>query len=306
MGAQEEMMDFRSHKPLSVAGSAVLVLVLAVALLHHRTGRPTVDEASMAGAPPSQLAAMPPPPVQPASVTGTPQAICLRKGITVNLGQASFHIPGPPALTLVTGNGVDDEINFATKAGLEKACAFTTVTVQAIALDFDTMDKEWGIAADWRKEFCGDKADEATRYLCQGEDRNKGVPRRLASAAIYDPRVFDGDGMYQLKAPTLANFTAWKDLLVKAGTPPPVQADGDFDVYPGGVWLERDARGQTPLIFSCDAHSWPVTGQHYCIGSLDLDQGLHARIEFRTISGQVGADATYAVEHLRTLLAAWH
>jgi hypothetical protein len=300
------MMDFRSRKVLSVAGSAVLVLVLAATLLHHRTGRPIVDEASMADAAPSQTAATPPPPAQPESVTGTPHAICLRRGITVSLGQASFHVPGPPALTLVTGNGVDDEINFAIRAGLDKACAFPTVTARAIALDFDAMDKKFGAAADWRKEFCGDKADGVTRYLCQGDDRAKGVPRRLALATIYDSKAFDGEATSQQKAPSLANFGAWKDVLVKAGTPPPVQADGDFDLYPGGIWLERDAKGQPPFLFSCDVDGWPVSGQHYCIGSLDLDQGLHARIEFRTTTAQVGAEAADAVAHLKALVAAWH
>jgi hypothetical protein len=297
-------MDFRSRKRPLIVGAAVLAAAIGGLLVHGRTNQPSAPKAELADAAP-----MPPVqsvPDQPPPTNEPPTLTCMRKGIAVTLGQASFKVSGPPALTLVTGGGVDDDIDFSTKEGIAKACAFPSVTAKAMAMNFDAMDKKWGAAVDWRAAFCGDNADAATRFLCQGEDRAEGVPRRLAAAALYDPKAFDGEALFQQKAPTLANFSAWKDNLTKADTPPPVQADGAFDVYPGGVWLERDPASGSPLIFSCDVDTWPVTGQHYCIGSLDLDQGLHARLEFRTVTGQVGAEAADAEAQLRALLAAWH
>ncbi|WP_413988485.1 hypothetical protein ACMDCR_21035 [Labrys okinawensis] len=285
--------------------AAIGVIGLALALGGFALKRPAVPsravEADMAAAAPAS------PPAPPAAAVPTPRDAesCLRKGIVVTLSQASFHISGPPALTVITGDGVDDEINFATKAGVDKACQAPAITAKAIALNFDAMEKDWGVAANWRTEFCTDAAPEAIRFLCGGEERPKGTPRRLALVAIYNPDTFNGESMFPQEAPQYANFLAWKDRLTKAGTPPPAQADGDFDVYPGGVWVERDGKGGDPFLVACDADVLPVTGQHYCIGTLALDKGLRARVEFRTVTGQIGTEAGAAQAHLRTLLAAW-
>ncbi|WP_307425769.1 hypothetical protein [Labrys monachus] len=294
-------MDFSSRKIQAIAaGIALLVIIAGIVIYHARGSRPEATRQGMAGGEVASSSALRPdsPPAGRAAPDG-----CLGKAIAVKLGAADFRIPGSPALTLVVGAGVDDDIDFSTREGIGKGCSQPVVTAKAIALNFDAMDKNWGVPADWRAGFCGDLSNEAMRFLCLGEDRQAGTPRRLAVATVYDPKDFDGETMFHRPAPQLANFTAWKQEMAKAGTSPPVQPDGAFDVYPGGIWFERDAG--KPLLFSCDTDSFPVTGQHYCIGSLDLDGGLRARVEFRTVTGKVGAEAAAAAEHLRTLLAAW-
>lgn len=288
-------MEFRERIGLAVVGTIGLVLAVGGFMLHRPSGRHAFIEADMATATPAATS----------TPSAEPKNACLHKGIAVTLSQANFHVPGPPALTVVTGTGVDDEINFATKAGLEKGCFLPAVNAKAIALNFDAMDKDWGVAADWRADFCSGTPDETTRFLCNGEERPKGTPRHLALVALYNPKDFDGESMFRQDAPDLANFVAWKERLTKAGTPPPVQADGAFDVYPGGIWLERDGKAAAPFLVSCDADTWPVTGQHYCIGTLGLDNGLRARVEFRTVTGEVGKEAAAAQAHLRALLTAW-
>ena len=321
--ARDDMMDFSSRKIQAIAAGIGLVVIIAGFLLYHALNGPpetvsisaTEDDGPAASSPASSSpatsssassspdsAASPALPSHPPARETAEQA-CRIRGVAVKLAQASFRIPVPPALTLIVGSGVDDDIDFSTKAGIEKGCASPAVATKAIALNFDAMDKMWGVAADWRAGFCGNAADAANHFLCEGEDRAKGTPRRLALATVYDPKDFDADGLFHRPAPQLANFNAWKQEVTKAGDPPPVQQDGAFDVYPGGVWLERNS--DKPLLFSCDTDSWPVTGQHYCIGTVDLDAGLRARIEFRTVSGQVGAEASAAEAHLRSLLAAW-
>ncbi|CAM5764574.1 hypothetical protein LMIY3S_01193 [Labrys miyagiensis] len=291
-------MESRQQVGLAAVGAIGLALAFGSFMLHRPVTRAQVVEADMAAAAPA---------TPPAASVPTPRAAesCLRKGISVTLGQDTLHVPGPPALTLVTGDGVDDEINFATKAGVDKGCLNPAVTAKAIALNFDAMDKDWGVSANWRADFCSEGLDDTLRFLCNGEERPKGTPRRLALVAIYDPKTFDGESMFRQDAPEYANFQAWKDRLTKAGTPPPVQADGIFDVYPGGVWVERENKGGDPFLISCDTNSWPVSGQHYCIGTLALEKGLRARLEFRTVTGQIGAEAKQAETHLQALLAAW-
>jgi hypothetical protein len=252
----------------------------------------------------------PPAPVSPDSKPAAPvdapfPEACLRKGITVKLAPASLHVSGPPALTIVTGEGVEDEINFSTKDGLAKGCAQPEVTAKAVALDFDAMDKQYGVAASWRAAFCKPTSDKALQTLCQGDERPKGQSRRLALAAIYDPKTFNGEAMFPQPAPDHANFAMWKAKLIKANTPPPVQADGAFDIYPGNLWLERDGAGDKALLFTCDIQSLPASGPHYCIGTLGLDNGLTARIEFRTTTSLIGAEALAAEDQLNTLLAGW-
>jgi hypothetical protein len=294
-------MEARERIGLAALGMIGLALASGSFLLLRPRPHPHPQfvGASMAAA----TTAMPPAASLP---TPTPADSCLRKGISVSLGQAKLRVSGPPALTLVTGTGVEDEINFSTKDGVQKGCLLTTIAAKAVALNFDAMDKDWGVSANWRADFCGGSLDETARFLCNGEDRPEGTPRHLALVAIYDPGSFDGETMFQQEAPKLANFIAWKDRLAKAGTPPQVQADGPYDVYPGGVWLERAGdNGKDPFLISCDIDNWPVTGQHYCIGTLGLDRGLRARVEFRTVTGQVGTEAAVAKAHLEALLAAW-
>jgi hypothetical protein len=292
-------MESRERIGFVAIGTIGLALALGGFMLHRPGSHASFVKADMTAA------ATPAAP--PAAVVQTPKTneSCLRTGIGVTLSQAIFHISGPPALTVVMGEGVDDEINFATKAGVDKGCLSPSVTAKAIALNFDAMDKDWGVSANWRAAFCGQAMDDATRFLCSGEDRPKGSPRRLALVAIYDPKTFDGESMFRQDAPVFANFQAWKDQLTKANTPPPVQADGPFDIYPGGIWVERDGKGGDPFLVSCDVDSWPVGGQHYCIGTLSLDKGLRARVEFRTATSQIGSEATAAEDHLRALLSTW-
>ena len=305
LSALGRKMELRERIGLAAVGTIGLVLALGSFMLHRPSARHQFVEADMAASAPATAPASAPALPTAQAPAAPANESCLRKGIAVTLSQSNFRVSGPPALTLVTGTGVDDEINFATKAGVEKGCFLPAVTTKAMALNFDAMDKDWGVSATWRADFCSGAIDEATRFLCNGEDRPKGAPRRLALVAVYDPKAFDGESMFRQDAPEFANFTAWKDQLIKAGTPPPVQADGSYDVYPGGIWLERDSKGRDPFLISCDVDTWPVTGQHYCIGTLGLDKGLRARVEFRTVTGQVGAEAAAAEAHLQVLLAAW-
>lgn len=306
-----DMMELRERIGLAALGTIGLVLSVSGFVLHGPARQTVVTQAAMAGpetpdprpkpvAAPSGQSAAPAIPVQP-----NPHADCLRKGIEVTLGKARLHVPGPPALTLVTGAGAGEEINFATKAGLEKACSQPDVAAKALILTLEAMDKPFGIAASWRADFCKEAGDGALRLLCGGEERQAGAPRSLLTVALYEPADFDGESLFQSRAPDLDNFKAWKERLTKAGTPPPAQADGDYDIYPGAIWLERDAKGAAPFLVSCDVDGLPVSGEHHCIGTLSLESGLRARLEFRTMTPQIGSEAAAAAANFKTLLAAW-
>lgn len=300
-------MDVRERIGLAALGTIGLVLSVGGFMLHGPAPRPDVAQAAVAGAQveaprPAQVsqAAAPALPVQP-----TPQADCLRRGIEVNLGKARLRVPGPPALTLVTGAGAGEEINFATKSGIEKACSQPEVTAKALVLTLEAMDKPFGVAASWRADFCKEGGDGAMRLLCSGEKRQAGAPRSLQTVALYEPAAFDGESLFQSRAPDLDNFKAWKERLTKAGTPPPVQADGDYDIYPGAIWLEREAKSGEPFLVSCDVDGLPVSGEHQCVGTLSLENGLRARLEFRTMTPEIGREAAAAAANFRLLLAAW-
>lgn len=303
-------MEARERIGLAALGTIGLVLAVGGFVLHSPAPHSAVAEAAMAGAEttspqpaPALKAGQAPAPIPAAQPT--PYADCLRKGIGMKLGRASLRVSGPPALTLVTGEKADEEINFSTKAGLEKACSQPEVTAKALVLTLEAMDKPFGAAASWRAEFCKEGEDTATLFLCRGEERPSGALRSLATIALYEPASFQGDSMFQTQAPDLDNFKAWKDRLTKAGTPPPAQPDGDYDVYPGGIWLERDAKSAAPFLVSCDVDGLPVTGEHYCVGTLGLEGGLRARLEFRTVTPQIGREAAAAAAHFKVLLAAW-
>ncbi|WP_448951681.1 hypothetical protein [Labrys neptuniae] len=299
-------MEARERIGLAALGMIGLVVSVSGFAWHEPAERSVAVEAGMtASSTPKPRLVAQAPAASPAPAPANANVECLRKGFAVTLGDIKLQVPGPPALTLVTGTGVEDEIDFATKAGLEKACAQPEITAKAVVLAFDAMDKAYGPAASWRAQFCEPPKDEATRFLCQGEQRQNGAPRSLASAVFYLPSAFDGESLFQNKAPGLDNFKAWKESLTKAGKPPPVQADGAYDIYPGGIWLERAPKAGAPFLVSCDVEGLEVTGEHNCIGTLDLDGGLRARLEFRTMSAQIGDAAAAASASFRTLLAAW-
>ncbi|MGJ4854987.1 hypothetical protein ACN6KF_000923 [Labrys sp. La1] len=306
-----ETMEARERIGLAALGTIGLVLSVGGFVLHSPAPQSAVAEAAMAGgeatnpqptpvAGPAGQVPAPVPAAQP-----TPYADCLRKGIEVKLGKIRLRVPGPPALTLVTGEGAGEEVNFATKAGLEKACSQPEVTAKAFVLTLEAMDKPFGMAASWRAAFCKGNGDGTSSFLCGGEAREGGAPRSLVTVALYEPAAFQAESMFQAKAPDLDNFKAWKERLTKAGTPPPAQPDGDYDIYPGGIWLERDAKSAAPFLVSCDVDGLPVTGQHYCIGTLGLADGLRARLEFRTMTPEIGREAAAAVANFKALLAAW-
>ncbi|PRH87187.1 hypothetical protein C5L14_11130 [Labrys okinawensis] len=304
-------MEARERIGLAALGTIGLVLSIGGFVLHSPARQSAAAEAAMAGreaADPRPIAVASPAGQAPAAVPPaqpTPYAACLRKGIGVTLGKTALRVPGPPALTLVTGEKADEEINFSTKAGLEKACSQPEVTAKALVLTLEAMDKPFGAAAGWRAEFCKEGGDRAMLFLCSGEERQAGAPRSLVTVALYEPVSFQGDSLFQAKAPDLDNFKAWKDRLTKAGTPPPAQPDGDYDIYPGGIWLERDAKSAAPFLVSCDVDGLPVTGQHYCVGTLGLQEGLRARLEFRTMTPEIGREAAAAAANFKALLAAW-
>lgn len=306
-----ETMEARERIGLAALGTIGLVLSVSGFVLHSPAPQSAVMAAAMAGTEPSNPqpapaagpASQPPAPAPVAQPT--PYADCLRKGIEVRLGKTSLRVSGPSALTLVTGEGPGEEINFATKAGLERACSQPEVAAKAFVLTLEAMDKPFGVAASWRAEFCKGSGEAALRFLCSGEERKNGVSRSLVTVGLYEPASFQGESLFQSKAPDLDNFKVWKERLTKAGTPPPVQPDGDYDIYPGGIWLERDARSAAPFLVSCDVDGLPVTGPHYCVGTLGLEGGLRARLEFRTMTPEIGREAAAAAANFRVLLAAW-